>query len=206
MRPRRRSVLTAASLLLLVGCSGNRRDNLLSGEWRLRLASRASRESPFQGAVSGALVFDSAIPIYGYGRIHPPRAAVIGRAYVDYQGTRIRLRESSIPFADGPDADLVEEVVAEVHPDSMVDVQIAPRIIGFDPVFRGRISGDTIRGTWTLFSHSETVDSGSFLMWRVARTAISDSAIVRARRAAQAWGVRPTDEDTSRADTARPVR
>lgn len=165
----------------------------LEGEWAITLRFTPRESAAETTSIQGRLVFDSRLPVYG---LPVPPGTMMGRAYVDLS--------TPIPVGDvraGPyysadtDADLQEEVNASVDSAGVITMEISPQIFGRDPVLTGTQMGTTIRGHWTYFSHSDTLGTGSFVMRRAQRSPATDSALVRAHRAARRWA--PSGNKTS---------
>lgn len=164
----------------------------LSGEWRIRIESANPSESHAGTAslpIEGAFVFNERITEYGYDDgMSLPQGALLGRAYLslDTVGTVSR-NGAGIPFKRGPDADALEEVVAITTNDNQVTFEFAPKVSHSGLALSGILSRDTIRGKWTRTFERDNLDQGTFEMWRVPRTATTDSAIARSRRGARSW-------------------
>jgi hypothetical protein len=157
----------------------------LNGEWEatLRFTPPGSEAEP--ALITGRVVFDPQLPHYG---VEMPPRVILGRAYLDLS-TPIRSGEvrNGPHYAGGDDADLVEEINAIQDPAGRFTIEISPQIFGRDPVLTATRDGDTMTGEWTYFSHTDTVGRGTFIMKRVRPSQASDSALSRARRAAQRW-------------------
>lgn len=157
----------------------------LNGEWEatLRFTPHGSKSDP--ALITGRVVFDPQIPQYG---LEVPPKVILGRAYLDLS-TPIRGGEvrNGPHYSGEDDADLVEEINAIQDPAGRFTIEISPQIFGRDAVLTATRDGDSMTGEWTYFSHTDTVGRGTFIMKRVRPSQASDSALSRARRAAQRW-------------------
>lgn len=166
--------------------------NRITGEWRIRLESDGTRPpnaTAVQAPIAGAFVFGGKVANYGNtGPLALPNGASVGRVYisVDTRETISRDKEG-IPFSRRSEADLLEEVAAIPTDSGAVLFAFAPKVSDYGLVLRGSWSGDTLRGKWSFSPGRDTLASGPFEMWRVGRTAITDSAIARSRRGARQW-------------------
>lgn len=157
----------------------------LNGEWEatLRFTPLGSEAGP--ALITGRVVFDPQLPHYG---VEMRPGVILGRAYLDLS-TPIRSGEvrNGPHYAGGDDADLKEEINAIEDAAGRFTIEISPQIFGRDPVLTATRDGNTMTGEWTYFSHTDTVGRGTFIMKRVRPSQASDSALSRARRAAQRW-------------------
>lgn len=146
---------------------------------------------PTAGGVpgEGAFVFDERITEYGYGDLMPlPEGARVGRAYLPLaSGGPVAHDAAGIPFRNGPDADVFEEIIAVSPGDGQVRFEFAPKLSHYGLSLAATLSRDTIRGTWRWAPGRDTLGQGTFEMWRVPRTSVTDSAIARSRRGARLW-------------------
>jgi hypothetical protein len=154
----------------------------LEGEWKVVLATD---NVPGAGAdparVEGRLLFHPELRPILHGPPNPPTGALFGRAYIEFgsfdDATQVG---ESVPEQSAARRELGEEVYALVDHDS-VYIEIAPLIIGFDPVLRGTLSDKRVTGIWALVSHSDTIRTGRFEMIRQASSALTDSVLNQSR-------------------------
>ena len=192
------------SLLLLSACAGDRSsDGPLSGEWTIRLKAVPVQDGPVRRAseTDGSIVFSQRLPEYDINSFPPPAGTLFGRAYIDFNRVLREDYRRDGRFGHGPEADLFEEVTAQIDSTGTVRFDVAPQIVGFDPAFRGRMSRDTIRGEWALLSHSDTLSHGTFVMWKVRRTGFTDSAFARSRRGIREVSESPQVREGEQVDT-----
>jgi hypothetical protein len=131
------------------------------------------------------LVFTRGLECYCSEADRPEREASIGRAYIDLAAfSTDPTRTGKSYFRLGAFADRREEAVAYVDA-GHVTIQTAPGATGI--IMDGRITADSASGRWTLVSRGDTLQRGTFLMRRQARSSFSDSAKVRSIRGLNAW-------------------
>lgn len=181
-------IAASAMLLLALACAESHDpQDALVGEWTVEVIHVWDRAGGpgAAGESRGVVVFDRDLPSGDEDEPAPPPGTLFGRAYVDFSSPADRASSGVDHFAPGPDVDVKQEIIAHTQPDGEVYMEVAPKLIGFDPVLRGSLLNDTLRGDWVLLSHGDTLRGGHFVMWRVKRSAFSDSARVRARRASE---------------------
>jgi hypothetical protein len=182
-------------LAVLLSCSSCRErqdSNRFAGEWRIRLESDGTRPRnavTAQTPITGAFVFGRAVTDYGNtGPLKLPKGSSVGRAYLSVDARQpVSRGDEGIPFSRNPDADLLEEVIAIPVDSPKVILAFAPKFSDYGLDLQGRISGDTVRGRWRFWPGRDTLASGTFTMWRVPRSWVTDSAIARSRRGARRW-------------------
>jgi hypothetical protein len=167
----------------------------LEGEWEITLQFTAPGAAARPASIAGRLVLDSRLPSYG---LDVPPGTLLGRAYVDLS-TPIRGGEvrKGPHYSTEAGADLHEEVNARLDSAGVITIEISPQVFGSDPVLTATRTGTTIIGQWTYFSHEDTLGTGSFVMRRAQRSSATDSAVVRARRAAKQWNQERKENFTS---------
>lgn len=156
----------------------------LEGEWTFVASSPRESRGSAPATVIGRIVFNAEIPDY-VGGTSPD--VLRGRAYIN-RDALIKGQTFKQPFfADAENADVGEEVHATVEADSILSIRVAPRVFGDDLLLEGQGHGSVITGNWIYLSHSDTLNMGTFRMESTRKSAVSDSAIVRSRRAAGRW-------------------
>jgi hypothetical protein len=194
--PFRNAARTMAMLLLGSSISCDDRTvegSPLEGEWLIEMhAPGREASSPTGRSVRGVLVLDSDLPRYPDEQWRTGDSTfLVGRAYIDLvpllRSTSEPVSQNHPPFASWQGSDRAETVFAKIGREDTVEIDLAPLINDFDPLLRGVIRGDTVRGQWTVVAHSVPPEDGSFIMWRTLRTAASDSALVRGRRGVRDW-------------------
>lgn len=207
MRHSTRNPLLGLCILsgFLLSCRGSEGEPLI-GEWRIRMESADTQPVPVfeHFPISGALVFDRRLASYGFGvgGVPLPERALLGRAYLAIDATqRVSRNAEGIAFRGGPYADELEEMFAlRLSSDREINFEFAPKVTDYGLSLQGTLSDDTVRGMWTWSSGTRVIASGPFTMWRSSRSAVTDSAIYRSRRAAQAWA-NPAPDKPTVADT-----
>jgi hypothetical protein len=173
---------------LITGCgSSSDRINRFDGEWTIELAS-AQGLVPKAHRASGRVVFSEELPIYGERPPIPTAPYAVGRSYADLTpllGERGSNRNGDPYFDPSPSADVFDEVYAWVDSTGALVMEIAPQVAGYEPLLRGHVFQDSIIGTWSLDGNGSPSLHGSFRMIRTRRTAVTDSAHIRAARAAE---------------------
>jgi hypothetical protein len=190
----------------LVSCRGTGEEQLV-GEWRIRMESMGGRPPPVVARfpASGALVFDGRIARYGFGAdgISLPEGALLGRGYLAIDSRQPVSRDNQgIPFRRGPYADELEEMLALPSSNGEVAFEFAPKVSDYGLVLQGSFSADTVRGKWTWSPGGKMIESGTFIMWRVPQSSVTDSAVRRSERAARVWDD-PLPDVPMQSDTAQ---
>ena len=163
----------------------------LEGAWRIRfeLDSPAGMyQNPAARVIDGTVVFSRRLP-------NPmPRSYALADSIVRYEFGHTPV--DFTPFFGGPVAPdvsrsvfggpgggemLFREVVGVVHTGDSVAITIIPRMSHGSMWFTGRITRDTVRGTWTQSAYADGAE-GRFTMWRVAPTPETDSLVAHVVR------------------------
>lgn len=173
-----------AGLLLGGACRrGVESEGGLSGEWTVRVTAPhpAGEANGAPLSTEGVIVFSRRMPRY-QSAIEPPPGTLFGRAYIDFEPVLHPGRGPAQLFRSGFGVDETEEVAAVPDSGGRVRVLVSAEIIGWNPELDAAVAKDTIRGTWFIAAHADTVQRGTFVMTRRPEDEFTDSAFVRARR------------------------
>jgi hypothetical protein len=197
-----RTFVALGTTVAMMACSSSEARHPLFGEWSLRLRASENAEAGFDKSHgTGRFVFHPGIECYCDESARPPAGAIFGRGYLAFEPT-----SGAMPaeiFQSDPFADMREEVMAAVGRENTLTMQRSRGMSGVQ--FRGRISGDSVRGTWSLLSHGDTLRTGSFEMWRAPASAYTDSALSRASRGIRRWKTARPVLPKGPTDTLEPV-
>jgi hypothetical protein len=158
----------------------------LDGAWRVRFEldrPAGMYQTPAARVIDGTIVFSTRLPNPTPGRNELPDTIVrfeFGHAPVDFTpffgGPVAPDVSRSIFGGPGGGAMLFREVVGFVPTGDSVNFTIIPRMSHGSLSFEGRITHDTVRGTWMQSAFAAGAE-GRFTMWRVAPTAETDSLV-----------------------------
>lgn len=177
-RRRLRAIPWAALLYALLSLSSCSPRDELAGEWAIQLSGSDSTAS-----VTGLIVFDPRISSYGPSLPE----GIPARLYLDWRPLRGAAGSAGPHYMNETSGDMYEEVDALISEDGEITLVVAPQVFGHDPVLTGRAVDGRVVGKWVYASHSDTLASGSFRMRPTQRSAATDSAIARSRRAEANW-------------------
>jgi hypothetical protein len=183
----RTGILVPTFGVFVCGCQEAQPNNVLDGQWVVELTVPEAVPGAGLRRTTGVLVFHRALPKYPDD--DPDTAIAIGRGYIEFAplaGLALGRRSGGPTFGTWEGADRGETVHAKFDGDS-IKLDLAPHINDFDPLLRGRLTNDTIRGAVQITGHPTQRITGFFQMWRVRRDSFSDSAVARARRGVRQW-------------------
>lgn len=159
------------------------RDSSLAGQWEIVLKRDPVASMASAATAVGTVVFRADIPrLTGAPQLRFTPPVSVGRAFIDRSPLVSEAIGQQYSFEAAPGSDAFEEIVGKRTADS-VQFVLAPSVIGGRVYLNGVLSGDEVRGTWSMPGHPGDEAVGTFRMWRVPRTAAYDSAYRRAVRA-----------------------